>query len=257
MDNILKIALIQPDIVWEDKDANILKLRHLLAQIDKNTDLVLFPEMFLTGFSMRSAALAEETNGLSGSFLQEIARKNGYYAGGGWIEKNQAGLPFNAFSVYSPTGDIVTYRKNYPFSHAGEEKHYQRGDLCAILEIKGLRIMLSVCYDLRFPEFFRQNAGNVDAILVIANWPAVRINHWLALLRARAIENQCYVAGVNRVGTDGNGLVYNGFSSVFDPWGEGRMLGTEGEGVLHAEWSLQRVREIREKFPFLKDRFVT
>ena len=211
--------------------------------------------MFSTGFSMKSLEFAEDKEGATESFLKHIAHKTGSLVGGGWIEKNGSALPFNTFSLVSPTGVLARYRKIHPFSFAGEDKFYTPGNELIVLDWKGWKLTPLICYDLRFPESFRQTSGITDLYLVIANWPSVRISHWLSLLEARALENQAYVFGLNRVGSAGRKekLFHNGFSAIIDPWGRKSIDSGERESLFSGSLSIVELREIRAKNPYLKD----
>jgi predicted amidohydrolase len=257
MNRFLNIIGLQLDIIWEDKEANFQKIRELLSKLDSKPDLIVLPETFATGFTMKSEIFSEQQMGITEKFLIEIARKTGASIGGSWIEKNPEGMPFNTFSIARPSGIITNrYHKIHPFSFAEEDKYFTAGDKTETLELNGFHISLLICYDLRFPEVFRKTAGTTDLYIVIGNWPEARIEHWLTLLKARAIENQAYVLGVNRVGYAGrkNQLYHTGHSAFFNPYGDGEILESKNEDILKVKISSKEVKDLRDKFPFLKDR---
>jgi omega-amidase len=249
----MKINLVQYDPVWEDKEANKQKLNELLSnKIEKNS-LVLLPEMTLTGFTMEAEKLAEKIHGETVHYFVDVALKYETNVLGGLIEKDRNNY-FNTLVHINSKGKLVKiYRKMHPFSYSGEDIHYKRGGETIVTEIDDFKIGLSICYDLRFPELYRRyGKAGVHLIIVIANWPDTRIEHWRTLLKARAIENQCYVAGVNRVGNDPK-LKYNGFSSVFDPMGKELIYKEDQEEVLTLDILRENVEEVRTKLPFLND----
>jgi predicted amidohydrolase len=257
MNRHLKILGLQLDIIWEDKEANFQKIREIVSRLEDKPDLIVLPETFATGFTMKSEFFSEPQMGITEQFLIEIARKTGSVVGGSWIEKNPEGMPFNTFSIARPSGIITNrYHKIHPFSYAEEDKFFTAGDSTETFELNGFRISLLICYDLRFPEVFRKTAGTTDLYLVIGNWPEARIEHWIALLKARAIENQAYVLGVNRVGYAGRKmqLYHTGFSAFFDANGKSVILETKKEDILKCRISSKEIQEIRERLPFLKDR---
>jgi predicted amidohydrolase len=248
----MKIALVQYSPVWENKSASMEKLKSLLAQTDA-IDLLIFPEMTLTGFTMKSNDFAEELEGESYIFFSSLAKENKCAVMYGMIEKGNK-KNFNTLVHLNNQGKIIsTYRKIHPFSYSTEDVFYGKGKNTVVTKVKGIKIGLSICYDLRFPELYRFYAKDkVHLIVDIANWPDTRVEHWRTLLKARAIENQCYVAGVNRVGNDPK-LHYNGFSSVFDPMGKEIVAVENEEKVIVAEMDKTYVNEVRKKLPFLDD----
>lgn len=257
MNRFLNLLGLQLDIVWEDKERNFQNIRDILSKLDQKADLIVLPETFATGFTMKSEEFAEPQMGLTEKFLIEIAQKTGSVIGGSWIEKNPSGMPFNTFSIARPSGIITNrYHKIHPFSFAEEDKYFTAGEKTETFELNGFNISLLICYDLRFPEVFRQTAGTTDLYLLIANWPEIRKEHWLTLLKARAIENQAYVFGVNRVGYAGRKkqIYHSGNSVLFDPYGRGEFLGEEKEDILKYKISSKEIKDLREKFPFLRDR---
>ncbi len=248
----MKIALVQYSPVWENKSASMEKLKSLLAQTDA-IDLLIFPEMTLTGFTMKSNDFAEELEGESYIFFSSLAKEKKCAILFGMIEKGKK-KNFNTLVHLNNQGKIIsTYRKIHPFSYSTEDVFYGKGKNTVVTKVKGIKIGLSICYDLRFPELYRFYAKDkVHLIVDIANWPDTRVEHWRTLLKARAIENQCYVAGVNRVGNDPK-LHYNGFSSVFDPMGKEIVAVENDEKVIVAEMDKTYVNEVRKKLPFLDD----
>jgi predicted amidohydrolase len=255
----MRIAAVQHDIQWLNRDANFAHLELLIASAAKGeARLVVLSEMFSTGFAMGEKwmnELPEPFNGPSSQFLQRMAQKYDVWVGGTCAELSEANdtLPGNTFIISSPEGVLTRYVKIHPFSYSGEDKWFRAGSEVVTLEIEGVRVALFVCYDLRFVEEFWNCAAETDVYLVPANWPESRREHWLALLQARAIENQAYVVGVNRVGSGGS-LIYSGDSRIFGPLGETLATGNATEEVLFAEVSCEHVATTRQNFPFMKDR---
>ena len=250
----MRVAAIQSDIVWEDPRANFERLRPwVAAAAAAGARLVALPEMFACGFSM-TARVREPVGGPSASFLEEQARASGLWVCGSIPELPPgAERPFNTLVLAGPRGQLHRYRKLHPFSFAREHEHYQAGTEHVTVDVEGLRCSLFVCYDLRFADEFWVRARDTDAYIVVANWPERRRHHWTTLLAARAIENQAYVIGVNRVGR-GSDLDYSGDSRIIDPWGETLAAAAGAETMLVAEVDPAVVRDAREKFPVLADR---
>jgi predicted amidohydrolase len=249
----MKIALIQMDIAWEDVLENHRRAAKMLAEAASGgARLAILPEMFNTGFSMDSRRIAQPPGGQSETFLREQAAKHDLWILASIPEAGEP-APRNMALLVSPTGSVIRYAKIHPFSFAGEHEHYAAGESVVTAEVEGLRVTPFVCYDLRFPEPFRVAAAETDLFAVVANWPDERREHWRILLRARAIENQAFVAGVNRVG-DGGRLHYAGDSAVISPLGEALAEGDDREGVLFAEVDPAGVRKLRSRFPALNDR---
>ena len=248
----MKIALVQYSPDWENKEANKNKILSMIENVE-GVELFVFPEMTLTGFTMSSREMSETIQGESFRFFSSIAAKKKSNVFAGIIERRN-NLIYNTLIHVKPDGSLVKlYRKVHPFSYSSENKHYNAGTKPAITKIKKWKIGLTICYDLRFPELFRKyGKKKTHLIVTIANWPDTRIEHWRTLLKARAIENQCYVAGVNRVGKDPK-LNYVGFSSVFDPMGKEIVTVENEENVIIVEIDKNIVNEVREKFPFLDD----
>jgi len=252
----MRVAAIQSDIAWEDPSANFARLRPwVAAAAAAGARLVVLPEMFACGFSMATERVREPQDGPSARFLAEQAQQHGLWICGSIPEAPEgAARPYNTLVLASPGGQVLhRYRKIHPFSFAGEHEHYGAGDRHVTVDIEGLRCTLFVCYDLRFADEFWARADDTDAYIVVANWPERRRRHWTTLLQARAIENQAYVVGVNRVG-HGNGVDYTGDSRIIDPWGEILAAGAGGETMLLADLKPAAVQDAREKFPVLKDR---
>ncbi len=251
----MRVAAIQHDIAWQDKAANFAHLEPLLARSAKaGAHLALLPEMFATGFSMDTASVAEGRDGPTTAFLRGQAARHGVAIGGSFACLPRAGdRPVNRFLLARPDGTTVHYDKVHPFSFGGEDAHYAAGSEPVTFALDGCSLTPFVCYDLRFADWFWAAATRTDCYLVVANWPASREEHWSTLLRARAIENQAYVVGVNRVG-DGGGIHYAGASVVVDPFGLVVAAAGASEEVLLAECDPARVAEVRARYPFLADR---
>lgn len=247
------LNLVQYNPEWENKGANKDKLIKLLSDNIIKDSVLILPEMTLTGFTMKSNKFSEDLKGESFQFYSKIAAENNIHVIGGLIEKENGSF-YNSLVHINTTGELITsYRKIHPFSYSSENKHYNRGNKTVITEINNWKVGLSICYDLRFPELFRQYAKQrVELIIVIANWPDTRIGQWKTLLCARAIENQCYVAAVNRVGDHLN-IHYNGCSSVYDPMGNEIASLPDLEKVISADISKENVVQVRSKYPFLDD----
>ncbi|MFQ5555954.1 MAG: nitrilase-related carbon-nitrogen hydrolase, partial [Acidimicrobiales bacterium] len=211
--------------------------------------------MFTTGFSMAAERIAEEPFGPSTSWLVEQAARWAVWVGGSIPQRTPgADRPTNTFVLAGPTGELHRYAKIHPFSFAGEDDHYTAGDVTVTVEIGDARVTPFVCYDLRFADWFWDTAADTDCYVVVANWPAARRRHWIALLTARAIENQAYVVGVNRVNDDGNGVAYCGDSRIIDPLGEEIEVADDRETMLLADLDPARVADVRSRFPFMADR---
>jgi len=251
----MRIAGVQLDIAWEDPQANYRRIRPWLgAAKAAGAGLVVLPEMFPCGFSMAAERVAEPVGGPSTQFLLTEAAAHGLFLAGSLPERPADGSrPHNTLILAGPDGSLVRYHKIHPFTVAGESEHYGAGDTHVTTTVAGLRLTLFVCYDLRFADEFWATADETDAYLVVANWPDRRRHHWTTLLHARAIENQAYVVGINRVG-DGDGLVYAGDSRIVDPWGEALATAAGKETLLLADVDPAVVRQARETFPVRRDR---
>lgn len=249
----MKIALLQTDIAWEDIAENHRRAAKMLAEAAAGgARLAILPEMFSTGFSMNAQRVAQAPGGPSESFLLEQAKSLNLWILASIPESGEPS-PRNMALLVSPRGAVTRYAKIHPFSFAGEHREYTAGDRVVTADVEGVRVTPLVCYDLRFPEPFRLAAADTDLFVVVANWPEERREHWRLLLRARAVENQAYVAGVNRVG-DGGRLHYAGDSVLVSPSGETLAEGDDRERVLLCEVEVKRVAETRQRFPFLDDR---
>jgi predicted amidohydrolase len=247
----LRIALVQHDIAWEDRDATLARLGTLLDGVD--ADLIVLPEMFAVGFTM-SRDVAEQPDGPTTDWLVQRAAATGSWIGGSIpIVLDGADRPSNVCTLVSPRGAIHRYAKRHPFSYAGETEHYAPGSTRLTVDIDGVRVSPFVCYDLRFADAMWPIAADTDVYLVVASWPQARRAHWRTLLQARAIENQAYVVGVNRVGS-GGGLEYAGDSCVVDPLGEVLVSAASVETVLTLDVDPAVVAKVRAELPFLADR---
>jgi predicted amidohydrolase len=251
----MKVAAVQHDIVWADPAANFARLAPMVEGAARaGARLVVLTEMYSTGFVMDAATVAEPEGGPSTRFLVEQARSNDVWVCGSLPELvDDQDRPYNRLVLAAPDGTVHRYAKIHPFTYAGEEKHYAAGDRHVVVDVEGVRVGLFVCYDLRFADEFWAMAHDVDAYVVPANWPESRREHWRTLLVARAIENQAYVVGVNRVG-EGDGLVYAGDSRIVDPLGRVVAEAAGSEALLVADVDPAVVVETRRRFPFLRDR---
>lgn len=255
----LRVAAVQHDIVWHDRDANFARLAPVIAGAAAGgAGLVLLTETFSTGFSFDTPGIGEPHDGPSSQFLVAQAAEHRVWVGGSCPEiapdaPADDQRPSNSFVLAGPDGTVHRYRKIHPFSHADEERYVRAGTDFVTVDVEGVRLSLFVCYDLRFADEFWALAADTDAYLVVANWPAKRRLHWQTLLRARAIENQAYVVGVNRVGTGGT-LDYSGDSAIIDPLGEVLASGAGGATVLFADIDTDHVASTRSHFRFLPDR---
>ncbi len=247
----LKISLVQMNVLWEDPSANIHHLEKML-HLPPETDLLLLPEMWSTGFSMRPEFIAEKDNGPALQWMIQYSQKlNCAIAGSLSVEEDDK--YYNRLYCVQPNGKIDHYDKRHLFSYGKEDQHYHAGDQRIIIEIKGWRIMPIICYDLRFPAWCRNNL-DYELLIVVANWPKPRITHWDALLKARAIENQSYIAAVNRIGRDGSDLEYPGHSSIYDMNGHCIANTDYHEGIETYTLDKSELTEYRKRFRFLQDR---
>jgi predicted amidohydrolase len=251
----MRLGMAQLDMAWEDKAANQETCRELVQKAANwGIDLLLFPEMTLTGFSMNITAIGEEmANSSTKEWFEGLASEHQLALGFGMVEKRGMQTKgFNRFIIVDKTGQtLLNYAKIHPFAYAGEDRFYEGGDQVVWADYQGWRLAPFVCFDLRFPEIFRA-AHCAQLHVVIANWPLSRHAQWRALLQARAIENQVYMAGVNRIGI-GNKIQYGGGSAIFGPQGE--ELALQNEGLLwFADLDLTTVVACRRNFPFLNDR---
>ena len=253
----LLITLIQTHLHWENKEANLTMLAEKIKNIQQKTHVVLLPEMFSTGFSMKPEELGETMDGPTVQWMKQmVTGKKIILTGSLMIEED--GNYFNRLVWMLPNGQTGYYNKRHLFAYAEEDKHYTAGTQRFIAGVNGWKINLMVCYDLRFPVWARQQQGNekdfeYDVLIYVANWPQKRSLAWKTLLQARAIENQCYVVGVNRVGEDGNGFQYCGDSMVIDPLGEILYHKGNEEDVFTIGLDKNHLEEVRSRFPFLGD----
>lgn len=247
----IKLSAIQTNLVWENKQANLNKFA-LFAKNMEDTDIIVLPEMFSTGFSMNVSAMAEPMNGPTISWMCELAsKKNAAVCGS--IIISEAGHFYNRFIFAEPDGNLNWYNKRHLFTMGNESEYYTHGAQRQIIQFRGFLILLLICYDLRFPVWSR-NCNDFDLIIYTANWPAPRRHAWLTLLQARAIENQSYVFAVNRTGEDANGVRYSGNSLAIDAKGKiTAQLPDNTEGIVSEVFSLESLVQFRRKFPALND----
>ena len=251
MTDKISVALIQTVQAWEDKAANFKHFEPLIFEAS-SADLIVLPEMFSTGFSMNSALLAEPVSGETVAWLQDTSSATGSTLTGSFIAEED-GQYFNRGFWVAPHASPEFYDKRHLFRMSGEHKHYSPGSAFKIFAIGACKVCLQICYDLRFPAFSRNKENSYDLLVFVANWPAARRTQWRALLQARAIENQCVVAGVNRVGSDGNGTQYSGDSLLVNPEGEVLIDAKDQDGIFTQEIDLASVRAYRERFPAWRD----
>ncbi|TRB02891.1 MULTISPECIES: amidohydrolase [Rhizobium/Agrobacterium group] len=249
-DRDLRITLVQADLAWENAGQNLLQFDRHLDEIGA-TDLIVLPEMFTTGFSMNPQAVAEPMDGPAVEWLRETARQHDADIVGS-VAIREDGRYFNRLLWARPDGTLIHYDKRHLFTYAGEHEHYTPGQVQQVVHLKGWNIAPFICFDLRFPVWSR-NRGQYDAALYIASWPARRAAHWKSLLPARAIENQAYVIGVNRVGIDGNDLAYEGDSMVIDPLGDICFHANVNAVVHQQQLSRRMLDDTRAKLPFLRE----
>ena len=265
----LTITTIQSNLIWEEKAANLHMLEQKITSIEEKTEIVVLPEMFNTGFSMRPEALAETMEGETVEWMKRVSRENGIVLTGS-VMIEEAGNYYNRLIWMLPNGQYGYYDKRHLFAFGEEDKHYSPGNKRLIASVKGWKINLLVCYDLRFPVWARNrvfdaaqtheshtstslSAPEYDVLIYVANWPERRSHAWKTLLCARAIENQCYVVGVNRVGSDANNMYYSGNSLVIDPLGQVLYHMADDEDVNTITLQKEMLDEVRNKFPFWKD----
>ena len=283
----LSITTIQTNLHWEDKAANLQMLEQKIRGIKEKTEVVVLPEMFSTGFSMKPELLAETMEGETMQWMKRIAAEKKIILTGSIICRGaesdltdtdkmvqapaSGGVPisyYNRLIWMQPNGQYGFYDKRHCFAFSGEDEHYTAGTKRLIASVKGWKINLLVCYDLRFPVWARQTsspnpspqaekgaggAAEYDVLIYVANWPERRIHAWKTLLQARAIENQCYVVGTNRVGDDGNNIHYSGDSMIIDPLGEVLYTKKDEEDIFTIVLDKTHLQTVREKFPFLRD----
>lgn len=246
----MTIILLQTDIAWQNPEVNRRHIGELINASPK-ADIIILPEMFTTGFCTSPKGVAEEANTETLGWMQKIAKEKNAAIGGS-VATIDDGHYFNRFYFVEPDGQFTTYDKRHLFSYAGEDKEYTAGQDRVIVEYKGVRILLQICYDLRFPMFSR-NRGDYDIIIYIASWPTSRIDAWRTLVRARAIENQCYVVAVNRVGTDPSNI-YNGATALIDYLGRTVVEAKDNEeNAIQGYIDMKALNDFRRSFPALQD----
>lgn len=252
----MKIALASPDILWEDKIGNMKICESLVRRaVLKKADLVVFPEMTLTGFSMNIKLIAErKENSATQAFFSELARRYRLTVVFGVVWKHGKKASNNLVCLDRKGREKAIYAKIHPFSLAGEAKFYLKGSHLAPCAINGVRFGFSICYDLRFPEIFSALTSKTQVFVNIASWPQKRIDHWYAILRARAIENQVFMIGVNRTGKDGHGICYKKSSAVFGADGKIMKSVHRAKDLDVYVLDFKKQKEFRRKYPFIKDR---
>jgi len=252
----LTVTLIQSDLHWENRRENLQMFEEKIRSVTEKTEIVVLPEMFSTGFSMNPAALAETMDGETIQWMKKIASEKKIILTGSVIIKAGDDF-FNRLIWMLPNGAYGVYDKRHRFAYAGEDEKYTAGNKRLIASVSGWKINLLICYDLRFPVWARQQfqdgESEYDLLIYVANWPEKRIHAWKTLLQARAIENQCYVIGVNRTGDDGNDIHYSGESMVIDPLGEVLYTKKDEEDIYTIKLDRSRLDEVRERFPFWRD----
>lgn len=256
----LNIGFIQQDLKWEDKEYNLSLFEQRIIGM-KGVELIVLPEMFSTGFSMNASFLAEKMNGSTIQWMKRVAAENKVILTGSIIVEED-GLYYNRLIWMLPNQQFCYYDKRHLFGFAGEHQHYSSGTKRLIASVNGWKINLLICYDLRFPVWSRQQLQctddgemipEYDLLIYVANWPERRSHAWKTLLQARAIENQCYVVGVNRVGYDGNQIYHSGDSMIIDPMGTPLVHIEKIEAVEILTLDKNTLDEFRQKLPFLKD----
>ena len=252
----LTLTIIQTDLVFENKTVNLERLKTKIENIEQRTEMVVLPEMFSTGFSMQPELFAETMEGETVKWMKEIAEANKIILTGSIIIEED-GQYFNRLVWMLPNGQLGYYDKRHLFAYGEEDKHYTGGNKRLIASVKGWKINLLICYDLRFPVWSRQQSGvdetEYDLLIYVANWPEKRSHAWKTLLCARAIENQCYVAGVNRVGKDNKNIYHSGNSLVIDSLGQVLYHMADEEDVFTITLQKEDLDKARTQFPFWKD----
>jgi len=248
----LRVTLVQSRLHWEDKSANLRQFDEKLAPLADQTDLVILPEMFTTGFSMNAAALAEPMDGKTMQWLQKQAGALDAVVTGSFIAEEQ-GAFYNRMVWMRPDGTYETYDKRHLFTFADENQHYTPGKHRLIVDLHGWKVLPLVCYDLRFPVWSR-NVEDYDLLIYVANFPELRRFAWTSLLTARAVENLAYTIGINRVGTDGNDISYSGDSTLLDFSGQPLYQVSQVEDIFTTTISYEAQQKFRQRFAFLNDR---
>ncbi|WP_153799848.1 amidohydrolase [Foetidibacter luteolus] len=248
----LTFTLIQTNLHWQDKAANLAMLQEKIGSLQSKAEIVVLPEMFSTGFSMQPQQMAEDMSGPTVAWMKKMAASKKIILTGSLIIQEGDAF-YNRLIWMQPDGRYGVYDKRHLFGFAGEDEQYSPGVQRLIASVKGWKINLQVCYDLRFPVWARQTEEPYDVLLYVANWPERRNHAWKTLLQARAIENQCYVVAVNRVGNDGNNIYHSGDSMVIDPLGEVLYHKAHEEDVFTITLQKDALADTRARFPFLKD----
>ena len=257
----LQLSLLQTDLIWENPEANRQQIETQLQALPAGTHLIVLPEMFSTGFSMNPTQLAESMDGENVAWMKRVASDKRCILTGSFMAK-EGDQYFNRLLWVLPNGQIGQYDKRHLFAFAGEDQHYTPGNKRLIASVNGWRIHLQICYDLRFPVWARQRStydedGNFhpeyDVLIYVANWPERRSEAWKTLLRARAIENQCYVVGVNRIGVDGHGINHSGDSMIISPIGDILHHSADRNELHTLTLDPVMLQETRERLPFLRD----
>ncbi len=248
----MKIALFQTNLIWENPEANRTFIEENFINETEFFDLFVLPEMFTTGFTMNPEYVAETMQGETISWMKSLALKKDCAVCGSLVISENNSF-YNRFVFVHPNGKIDFYNKRHLFSLAGEHQKYSKGTEKVIIDYKGWKICPQVCYDLRFPAFSR-NHENYDLLLYVANWPKPRTNAWNILLKARAVENMCFVVGVNRIGFDENNHEYIGHSQIIDELGNQTLDAKEKQGVFIIELDRNKMLETRKKLNFLSDK---
>jgi len=248
----IKVSLIQSNIFWENPSKNLINFEEKIVSLKGKSDIVLLPEMFTTGFTMNPKPFAEPMSGTTVSWMLKHSAVNNFAIGGSVVisENNKF---YNRFIFVEPNGNIKFYNKHHLFSITGENKEYTAGNKRVIVNYNGFRLLLQVCYDLRFPVSMR-NKNDYDAILLVANWPERRNDAWKKLLYARAMENQCYIAAVNRVGEDKNKVTHSGDSMILDYAGRELTVAKPfAEEIINSTFDIKLLEDAKTKFPAWKD----
>jgi len=252
----LSVALIQTDLYWKDKSSNLSMFEEKIWSIKEKVDLIILPEMFNTGYSMDAHELGEHMNFNTGKWMKQMASQTGAVITGSVIIKEGEDY-FNRLLWVTPEGEVNHYDKKHLFGMAKEDQHFSPGTENIIVSLNGWNIMPQVCYDLRFPVWSRnkgvEGKPSYDMIFFVASWPSPRVNAWDALLKARAIENQSYAIGVNRLGVDGNDVAYVGHTSAYDFKGDTLCYLDDREEIAIITLDKDALEESRSRFPFLKD----
>jgi len=248
----IKITVIQSDLIWEDREANLANFEIKISKLKNKQDLIVLPEMFNTAFSMKPEVFAEHSHSTTQKWMQRMSAESNSYIAGSYMV-NEGGNYYNRFIIMSPDGSFQKYDKRHLFRMGGEHKHFAAGVDSLIFKINGWKIKAQICYDLRFPVFAKNNYNegvyDYDAIIYVANWPKVRNHIWETLLRARALENQSVVIGVNRIGEDANNLAHAGSSCIIDAKGDYIISPKQDEEfIATAELNYDDLQSFRNKF---------